>query len=92
MAERFVRTVRSECLDRLLILNDRHLERVLDVFAEHYNGHRPHRALALTPPCAARSEVSPLTEWGEALCPALDELLKWAASREDFKDASSSEA
>jgi DNA-binding HxlR family transcriptional regulator len=33
-----------------------------------------------------------LTEWGEALCPALDELLKWAASREVFKDASSSEA
>jgi len=32
-----------------------------------------------------------LTDWGEALCPALDELLKWAASREDFKDASSSE-
>jgi len=33
-----------------------------------------------------------LTDWGEALCPALDELLKWAASREDFKGASSSEA
>jgi DNA-binding HxlR family transcriptional regulator len=30
-----------------------------------------------------------LTDWGEALCPALDELLKWAASREDFKGASS---
>ena len=33
-----------------------------------------------------------LTDWGEALCPALDELLKWAASREGFKGASSSEA
>jgi DNA-binding HxlR family transcriptional regulator len=33
-----------------------------------------------------------LTDWGEALCPALDELLKWAASREDFKGASSSES
>jgi putative transposase len=66
VAERFVRTVRSECLDRLLILNDQHLERVLHVFAEHYNGHRPHRALALTPPCAAGSPVSPPTEWGEA--------------------------
>ena len=31
-----------------------------------------------------------LTGWGEALCPALDELLKWAASREDFMDASNS--
>ena len=33
-----------------------------------------------------------LTDWGEALCPALDELLKWAASREDYKGASSSKA
>jgi transposase InsO family protein len=66
VAERFVRTVRSECLDWLVILNHRHLERVLDVFVEHYNGHRPHRALALTPPCAARSPVSPPTEWREA--------------------------
>ena len=33
-----------------------------------------------------------LTDWGEALCPALDELLKWAASREDFSGASSAEA
>jgi len=63
VAERFVRTVRSECLDRLLILNDQHLERVLDVFVEHYNGHRPHRALALTPPRPTRPLVAPATEW-----------------------------
>jgi putative transposase len=50
VAERFVRTVRAECLDWLLILNRRHLERVLRVFVEHYNGHRPHRALNLLPP------------------------------------------
>ena len=47
VAERFVR---SECLDWLLILNRRHLERVLRVFVQHDNGHRPHRALDLTPP------------------------------------------
>jgi putative transposase len=41
VAERFVRTARAECLDWLLILNRRHLERVLRVFVEHYNGHRP---------------------------------------------------
>ena len=35
IAERFVRTVRSECLDRLLILNRRHLERTLRVYAHH---------------------------------------------------------
>jgi putative transposase len=50
IAERFVRTVRSECLDWLLILNRRHLEHVLRVFVDHYNRQRPHRALSLRPP------------------------------------------
>jgi transposase InsO family protein len=50
IAERFVRTARSECLDWLLILNRRHLERVLRVFVDHYNGHRPHRSLNFAPP------------------------------------------
>jgi putative transposase len=50
IAERFVRTVRSECLDWLLILNRRHLEHMLRVFVDHYNSHRPHRSLDLAPP------------------------------------------
>src|SRR5256885_4323292 len=50
VAERFVRTVRTECLDWLLILNQQHLERGLAGFVDHYNVHRPHRALALNPP------------------------------------------
>jgi len=50
IAERFVRTARAECLDWLLIVNRRHLERVLHVFAQHYNTHRPHRSLNLAPP------------------------------------------
>jgi putative transposase len=41
-AERFVRTVRSECLDHLLVVNAGHLERILRSYARHYNGHRPH--------------------------------------------------
>jgi hypothetical protein len=48
-AERFVRTARAECLDWLLIVNRRHLERVLRVFIDHYNTLRPHRALNLMP-------------------------------------------
>jgi putative transposase len=50
IAERFVRTVRAECLDWLLIVNRRHLERVLRVYVHHYNHERPHRALELRPP------------------------------------------
>ncbi len=57
IAERFVRTARAECLDWLLILNRRHLERVLRIFVDHYNTHRPHRALKLQPPQPA--EPSP---------------------------------
>jgi putative transposase len=49
-AERWVRTVRADCLDRILILGRRHLERVLRVYRRHYNEHRPHRALRLLPP------------------------------------------
>src|SRR6266581_3573740 len=72
VAERFVRTVRSECLDRLLILNDRHLAQVLDVFVEHYNGHRPHRALGLTPPRPAPPAVA--TACGETRVQRRDRL------------------
>jgi len=51
-AERWVGTVRRECLDRLLIVGRRHLERVLSVYTLHYNEHRPHRSLAQRPPLA----------------------------------------
>ncbi len=49
-AERWVRTVRADCLDRILILGRRHLEHVLRIYRRHYNEHRPHRPLFLLPP------------------------------------------
>jgi transposase InsO family protein len=49
-AERWVGTLRRECLDWILIVNRRHLERVLSVYTAHYNRHRPHRSLCLQPP------------------------------------------
>jgi transposase InsO family protein len=49
-AERFVGTVRRECLDRILILGRRHLERILAEYITHFNGHRPHRALGQLAP------------------------------------------
>ena len=49
-AERFVGTIRRECLDWVLIFGRRQLERTLRIYVEHYNGHRPHRGLGLVPP------------------------------------------
>ncbi len=49
-AERWVGSVRRECLDRILIVGRRHLHHVLATYALHYNEHRPHRSLAQRPP------------------------------------------
>src|SRR5512132_2379398 len=60
-AERWVGTVRREVLDRMLIFGCRQLQAVLAEYADHYNGHRPHRALGQAPPLgpAEPSAVSP---------------------------------
>jgi transposase InsO family protein len=49
-AERWIGSVRRDCLDWLLIASRGQLERVLRVYVDHYNTHRPHRALGLSPP------------------------------------------
>jgi len=50
VAERWVRTVREDCLDWLLITGRRHLEAVLGTYVDHYNEARPHRGLELVTP------------------------------------------
>jgi transposase InsO family protein len=51
-AERWVRTVRAECLDWVLVWNRGHLEKVLSAYATHYNTARPHRGIELGVPAA----------------------------------------
>jgi putative transposase len=49
-AERWIGTVRREVLDRMLIFGCRQLQSVLAEYVDHYNVHRPHRALGQVPP------------------------------------------
>jgi putative transposase len=65
-AERFVGTIRRECLDRMLIFTRRQLEAVLAEYVDHYNTHRPHRSLnqtaplSMSPPRASSPDVMQL--------------------------------
>src|SRR5438128_10512970 len=58
-AERWVRSVRAECLDWILIWNRRHLERVLSAYVDHYNLARPPRRLGLEVPVAPYGPPQP---------------------------------
>jgi putative transposase len=50
IAERLVGSVRRELLDRILIINQRHAATVLSEYQQHYNSHRPDRALGQAAP------------------------------------------
>jgi putative transposase len=61
-AERWVRTVRAEVTDQMLIAGPRHLTAVLDEYAAHYNKHRPHRARNLRPPDCHEIAMAPIAD------------------------------
>jgi transposase InsO family protein len=60
VAERWTRSVREECLDHLLILSERHLERVIRSYVAYYNQRRPHQGLDQQCPVS----FTPLAGWG----------------------------
>jgi len=59
ICERLIGTMRRECLDRILIINQAHLRRVLRDYVAHYNRHRPHRALDQQPPIGRSDDPRP---------------------------------
>ena len=58
IAERFIGTLRRECLDHILIAGPRHLAVVLGEYAQHFNTHRPHRSLDQRPPVGGTARPS----------------------------------
>jgi transposase InsO family protein len=63
IAERIVRTIRTECLDHLLVVDERHLLAVLAESANYYNRDRPHRSLRLQTPVPRAG-----LPWGPVVC------------------------
>jgi hypothetical protein len=62
--ERWIRIVRTECLDWLFIFSPRHLEHVLRIYIRHYNRQRPHRTLQLQAPEQGELKKTPRPEGG----------------------------
>jgi transposase InsO family protein len=61
VAERVIGTLRRECLDHLIMLDEHHLSSVLREFVAYYNGERPHRTLGLqTPEAKPRPVTGPI--------------------------------
>jgi putative transposase len=59
IAERWIASARRECLDRMLITGERHLRLVVSEYVDHYNAHRPHRALRQSPPAGRLHQPVP---------------------------------
>lgn len=83
VAERVVGTLRRECLDHIIVINERHLRRILKEYVAHYNGARPHRTLGLEMPTGPPFLVVPAVRVGIVARPVLGGLhheYEWEAA------------
>ncbi len=83
VAKRVVGTLRRECLDHIIVINERHLRRILKEYVAHYNGARPHRTLALEMPMGPPFLVVPPARVGIVARPILGGLhheYEWEAA------------
>ena len=62
-AERFIRTLRNECLDQFVVMGRRHLRHLLAVYSSYYNHQRPHSALEQITPCGVGEAVLSVGGW-----------------------------
>ena len=78
-----MRTVRRECLDHVIVWDERHLRRVLREYVAFYNAVRPHQALAQEPPAGPRRLLRPLGASriiAEPVLGGLHHVYSWAAA------------
>ena len=62
ICERMIGTLRRELLDRVLVVNERHLRQILTVYLHHFNAARPHRTLAQLAPAQAETQPPPVID------------------------------
>ena len=81
VAERVIGTLRRECLDHVIVVNERHLRRVLREYVGHYNRIRPHRSLALDSPDGRLAQTRPVSgrARGRPILGGLHHEYEWAA-------------
>lgn len=93
-AERFVGTLRRECLDHVLILGEQPLRKVLAEYAAHYNGHRPHQSLQQEAPSREPGhvvDVTALIERRRVLGGLISEYRSAALTSQNFRSAATRE-
>src|SRR5690348_808742 len=62
ICERMIGTLRRELLDRVLVVNERHLRWIITTYLHHFNAARPHRTLAQLAPAQAETQPPPVID------------------------------